>query len=149
MRAGKSAAARRSGHLRGQLSGAALPRSGRGPARFSKSFSKSAQGASTPLNEPPTFCYSLLTSGCRSGILRRLLPMRQIISRGVRWGCVLVLAGLGSVAAAQSLASVGMFENHQDIGEVLHAGASEFDAGAKSYTLSGSGDNMWAAKDAF
>jgi len=75
--------------------------------------------------------------------------MRQIIPLGVRCACVLVLAMLGSVAAAQSMAPVGMFENHQDVGEVLHAGASEFDAGAKSYTLSGSGDNMWAAKDAF
>ena len=51
--------------------------------------------------------------------------------------------------AQNSALPIGIFENHADVGIVLHPGAAEFDASTKSYTLSGSGENMWAAKDAF
>src|SRR2546423_14371426 len=44
---------------------------------------------------------------------------------------------------------VGIFEASQDVGVVLHPGSVEFDATKKSYTIAGSGENMWAAKDAF
>ena len=44
---------------------------------------------------------------------------------------------------------VGMFESHGDVGEVQHRGRATFDAAARTYTLSGSGENMWFAKDAF
>ncbi|MEO8127655.1 MAG: hypothetical protein ABI822_11225, partial [Bryobacteraceae bacterium] len=43
----------------------------------------------------------------------------------------------------------GIFENQSDVGTVLHAGTADYDASAKSYTLTGSGENMWAAKDGF
>jgi hypothetical protein len=46
-------------------------------------------------------------------------------------------------------AAQGIFENHADVGTVLHPGSVAFDAGEKSYTVSGSGENMWGAKDAF
>jgi TolB protein len=46
-------------------------------------------------------------------------------------------------------AQVGIFENHQGIGKVLHAGSAEFDASKKTYTVSGSGENMWFTADAF
>jgi TolB protein len=61
--------------------------------------------------------------------------------------CVALFAFAGAHAAAPD--SVGIFESHQDIGTVLHAGSAEFDAAKATYTLSGSGANMWAAKDAF
>jgi len=48
-----------------------------------------------------------------------------------------------------SLASVGTFEGHGDVGTVLHAGASEYDAAGHSYTLTGSGENMWFNSDDF
>src|SRR5687767_1101284 len=51
--------------------------------------------------------------------------------------------------ATSALAQVGVFEGHNDVGTVLHPGSAEFDAASKSYTVSGSGENMWAAKDAF
>ena len=35
------------------------------------------------------------------------------------------------------------------MGNVLHPGSAEYDAGSKTYTLSGSGENMWAATDEF
>jgi TolB protein len=44
---------------------------------------------------------------------------------------------------------LGIFENHTDVGTVLHPGAANYDATANAYTLTGSGDNMWFAEDDF
>src|SRR4051812_45096461 len=52
-------------------------------------------------------------------------------------------------AQAPAAGAVGAFESTSDVGAVLHAGSAEFDAARGAYTLAGSGDNMWAAKDAF
>jgi TolB protein len=51
--------------------------------------------------------------------------------------------------AQTSPAPVGIFENHGDVGTVLHPGSVEYDAAEKTYTLSGSGENMWYTADAF
>ena len=56
---------------------------------------------------------------------------------------------LSTSACAQTLAAVGIFESHGDVGTVLHPGAVEFDAAKRTYTISGSGENMWATADAF
>lgn len=45
--------------------------------------------------------------------------------------------------------TVGIFESHADVGTVLHPGSVEYSAAAKTYTISGSGENMWFATDAF
>jgi len=44
---------------------------------------------------------------------------------------------------------VGVFESHGDVGTVLHPGSVEYDAAKRSYTIAGSGANMWLANDAF
>jgi hypothetical protein len=44
---------------------------------------------------------------------------------------------------------VGIFENHVDVGTVLHPGSASFDQAKSTYTLTGSGENMWLAADAF
>src|SRR2546426_309028 len=44
---------------------------------------------------------------------------------------------------------IGLFEGHGDVGAVPHAGSVEYDAGKRSYTISGSGENMWLATDGF
>jgi hypothetical protein len=44
---------------------------------------------------------------------------------------------------------VGAFQDHADIGTVLHPGSAEYDAAQHTYTLTGSGENMWFASDAF
>jgi hypothetical protein len=44
---------------------------------------------------------------------------------------------------------LGLFENHTDIGTVLHPGSVEYDASKRSYTISGSGENVWFTSDAF
>jgi len=55
-----------------------------------------------------------------------------------------------SAAALQAQGgAVGVFSGHQDVGTVLHAGSAEFDAAKNSYTVAGSGENMWFASDNF
>ncbi len=54
------------------------------------------------------------------------------------------MTGLFLLAAA-----VGMFEGNGDVGTVLHAGEAEYDSAARTYTVSGSGENMWFGTDAF
>lgn len=44
---------------------------------------------------------------------------------------------------------IGIFEADSDVGTVLNPGSVEVDAARKTYTVSGSGENMWAARDAF
>jgi hypothetical protein len=51
--------------------------------------------------------------------------------------------------APEEAAAVGIFAGHGDVGSVLHPGSAVFAAAARSYTVTGSGDNMWAARDAF
>jgi len=44
---------------------------------------------------------------------------------------------------------IGLFEGHGDVGEVLHAGSVRYDAAKRSYTIAGSGENMWLLRDGF
>ena len=44
---------------------------------------------------------------------------------------------------------VGIFESHTDVGTVLHPGAASFDPATQSYTVTGSGENMWFGMDDF
>ena len=50
---------------------------------------------------------------------------------------------------AQSAAPGGVFEGNADVGVVSHAGTARYDASTHAYTVSGSGENMWFATDAF
>jgi TolB protein len=60
---------------------------------------------------------------------------------------LLAIIFLSIQSAAQS--KIGVFENHSDVGTVLHAGSVEYDAAKSAYTISGSGENMWSVADAF
>src|SRR5579862_716416 len=57
-------------------------------------------------------------------------------------------ASVNCVAAANG-GAVGIFEDHGDVGRVLHRGTTEYDAVAKTYTVTGSGNNMWMTEDDF
>jgi TolB protein len=57
------------------------------------------------------------------------------------------LAGL--ICAQTPGSPVGIFESHSDVGTVLHPGSVTYDAATRTYTISGSGENMWLAADAF
>ncbi len=52
-------------------------------------------------------------------------------------------------ALSRAQEPVGIFENHSDVGTVLHTGSARFNAANGTYTLTGSGENMWATTDAF
>src|SRR5689334_9449727 len=71
-----------------------------------------------------------------------VLAMRRgVFAVGV---AVVVLAP--AVGAGQP---VGAFEGHGDVGAVLHPGSASFDAAGRTYTVAGSGENMWFTRDAF
>ena len=69
--------------------------------------------------------------------------------------CALVLAfaaqyGMKAQQAnTPGAAGVGIFEGHEDVGMVLHPGSVEYDVAKRSYTIAGSGENMWFARDGF
>src|SRR6202035_445062 len=48
-----------------------------------------------------------------------------------------------------SATPVGIFQSHQDVGAVLHPGSTKFDDANHTYTVTGSGNNMWATEDDF
>ena len=59
------------------------------------------------------------------------------------------LADLGSPSLWASAAPTGVFESHADVGSVLRPGTLEYDAAKGTYTVAGSGENMWSTADAF
>lgn len=67
---------------------------------------------------------------------------------GARCGCALLLGSALSLFA-QGHGAVGIFDDHQDVGTVLHPGSSTFDRGRGTYTVAGSGENMWFGMDDF
>jgi hypothetical protein len=50
---------------------------------------------------------------------------------------------------AYAAAPLGIFEDHADVGTVLHPDSVAYDAAKRAYTIAGSGENMWFAADAF
>src|SRR5208283_2183008 len=61
---------------------------------------------------------------------------------------VLFLFSVAGLLRAQS-PKLGLFQNHTDIGSVLHAGSAQYDAEQRAYTLTGSGENLRSTSDAF
>jgi hypothetical protein len=62
--------------------------------------------------------------------------------------CALLLL-ISTTTPAAPKKSIGQFEHHSDIGAVHHRGSVGYDAGSHTYTISGSGENMWESTDAF
>jgi len=63
---------------------------------------------------------------------------------------VVALVGIaGTPVAQQANERLGIFEDHTDVGTVLHAGSVQYDPAKKTYTIAGSGENMWSTADAF
>ncbi len=63
--------------------------------------------------------------------------------------CALLLVCAAPGLLRAQTATTGLFEDHGDVGTVLHPGALQYDPASGSYTISGSGANMWFATDAF
>ncbi|MGA8645721.1 MAG: hypothetical protein WB628_02670, partial [Candidatus Sulfotelmatobacter sp.] len=66
-------------------------------------------------------------------------------------GCIVAffLSSLCPLCAQATPPSLGLFQNHADIGTVLHAGSAQYDAPHNAYSLAGSGENVWFTSDAF
>lgn len=60
-----------------------------------------------------------------------------------------LLLALTTIPALASSDPLGLFTDHTDVGNVLHPGATKFNAKAGTYTITGSGENMWFARDDF
>ena len=69
----------------------------------------------------------------------------SLILLGIFWLACTVSQGM----RAQNAPAAGVFEGHTDVGTVLHPGSLQYDASAQTYTVTGSGENMWFATDAF
>jgi TolB protein len=63
--------------------------------------------------------------------------------------CLAVLVATLLVPAFGSAQALGIFEAHEDVGMVLHAGSTAYDTKTGTYTLRGSGANMWNTADGF
>src|ERR1700726_2618061 len=62
---------------------------------------------------------------------------------------LMVFSACRVAVAQQPSSSVGIFEGHGDVGTVQHAGTSEYGSPKHSYTVTGSGENMWSDSDNF
>lgn len=85
---------------------------------------------------------------------------RPGLRRGLRIDVWLLAASLAAMSTSSSFAAeavarsplrkdLGVFATNQDVGAAALAGSAVFDAAKGTYTVSGSGENMWAAVDAF
>src|SRR5271157_5295019 len=62
--------------------------------------------------------------------------------------CVCRMMAVAIMLSPAAMAQPGIFEGHGDVGTVLHPGSVEYDAGQKTYRITGSGDNIWGTTDA-
>jgi TolB protein len=70
---------------------------------------------------------------------------RQALGAGAIALALVSMAG----GPARADSPVGMFSGHGDVGTLRHPGSVGFDSASKRYTVAGSGQNMWAARDDF
>lgn len=86
---------------------------------------------------------------------RKLVPWATMVADVLAVAAVLAMAfTVGRVIGAQEKARQAagpapIFEAQGDIGGVRRAGSVDYDAAKQTYTISGSGENMWFGKDAF
>ncbi|MGA3088178.1 MAG: hypothetical protein ABSD75_06175 [Terriglobales bacterium] len=59
-----------------------------------------------------------------------------------------LVSAAGLVRAQATLPSLGLFQNHADIGTVLHAGSTQYDGEHHTYTVDGSGEDIGSTADA-
>jgi len=72
--------------------------------------------------------------------------------RHYQWTNLVVVAvsiGVASLFGQTGPRGVGDLAGHADVGTVLHAGSAAYDPATRTYTLTGSGENVWGTADAF
>ena len=62
---------------------------------------------------------------------------------------ITALLGFCSISSFSQTNPIGIFDHQQDIGYVKHAGSSTYDASTQTYTIKGSGANIWFNEDQF
>jgi TolB protein len=92
---------------------------------------------------PLSRAYKLATMLCAM----KNLPVRPV-TRILQLLLTLCCGGLACLARDHTPA-IGLFKGHSDVGTVLREGTVVFDPSSKTYTLTGSGENMWFASDDF
>jgi TolB protein len=81
----------------------------------------------------------MVASEGKSAILGRLLCTAVAVFVGCIWASVHVI----------TQPALGYFESSGDVGSPAIAGSSTYDAATQTYTITGSGSNMWATRDEF
>jgi hypothetical protein len=78
------------------------------------------------------------------------------VRKSILWSILLLcstalsfLVATGLLLAQTATLTLGVFQSHGDIGTDLRSGSAQYDAEHHSYTLSGGGDDLWYASDAF
>ncbi|MDR3413174.1 MAG: hypothetical protein P4L87_19840 [Formivibrio sp.] len=85
------------------------------------------------------FCYRMKDS-VRSNSLRRGAKLALL--------CLLIVP-LSLCEEAKVAKPLGIFENHDDIGTVLHTCSAIYDSKSDTYTVSSSGEDMWLTSGDF
>jgi TolB protein len=62
---------------------------------------------------------------------------------------MLVIGMPQTLRAKEKSGKLGIFAHHGDVGTVLHKGSVKYNAANQTYTVTGSGENMWFNTDAF
>ena len=58
-------------------------------------------------------------------------------------------AGRWKVMHPSAIPTIGIFDKDADIGIIAHPGQVKYDSATQTYTITGNGENMWFAADAF
>ncbi len=77
--------------------------------------------------------------------------MRRDLKQALILISAITLLGIAahSSRAGAGARPLGIFDDHADLGVIMHPGSAEYDPSKQTYVLTGSGENMWLANDAF
>jgi TolB protein len=82
--------------------------------------------------------------------MEKIVHGKKLAVRFVAGFLLLMFFSASRIGFCQEPSSaVGIFEGHGDVGAVNHPGKTEYDSSKQSYTLTGSGENMWFGSDNF
>jgi len=71
------------------------------------------------------------------------------LQAGIWVSILTVLSGTALARRQTKPADLGLFDEHGDVGAVLQQGSVDYDKALGTYTVTGSGENMWFASDAY
>jgi TolB protein len=77
--------------------------------------------------------------------MKMRIPFHRRVSGALSLAVLTVLVA----AAHAATPPLGIFQDHVDVGTVLHPGSVQYDSTQQTYTISGSGANMWFGEDDF